>query len=1120
MASTYELIVQAVDKTSGPLGKVERSLDKLDRRSQGVSRTLKAAGGALAAFVTGRAVGSIVNTTARFEDLGETLDAVTGSAREGAKAFDFVKKFATQTQFGIEDLTKAYISLKANGVEPTQALLTTFTDTAAVTTDQLGALESMTKLFSRAAAGAGVSLEDLDMLADRGIPVYKILGERIGITRDQLTEFAKEGDNTSLILKELRAGLDDSFGGATKKKADNLSTAMSNFGIEVGLAANKIGSELRPQLTAAINDATKFIQENEKLLQVLGQGLGVAIDSTSKSLKILADNFNIVRDAALAYVGVRLFTNLQKTTAFFNKASGNSKTFGAALNVLGKRMGLVSGAAARAGSRFGGLSTALALVKRAGLGIITLLPRLAAGFAFSNPVTASIVALYTAFQVLKDRMFTIGGVTTNLSEIMRASFFALGNVFKSVAQSIAELWISAMDVVKRAFRGFVDIVSPSINRIMRGFKVMGNSLINTLKAVGAIGIDVWNSLGTNFGLMTSALGASFSRFVSNFQGYTASIRTTWLKLIRLLATKFADFVSQTGSVFNRASELLGFDPVFETMGIQAWATSFDGAIYRSEQRQKELFENGTMYAQQAADTIGQMNFTPNTNLEEIFKSDPLGAFGENVSEKLSAVGESVGGLVTRYRDHNTAIEQANQLRFLQNEAAAHGITVAQAEADAKARQREQQDALAGSIAATTVELQGYDAYLQNLLKTSNRETQETGYAMQAKAALKAELEAGRISLDTYAVAMNTVNQQLGITSQVASDAAAGVNQVTRELSGYEKYLNRITQSANQSANEIGYAMQAKQDLAKQLKDGKISIDAYAQAMVKLNRTTGTVKAITPPAAKTVRTELKKTAEVAKTTGDLIRDGFKSAGDSLKTELATALRTGTGIMDSFKNYFNSALDTILQSIIEKNITGPLTDQLFKLVDQTAPTGDFGGGLIKNMNGSLSKVNSDVSSWGSGLGSLFSSIFSNIGGLFKNFGSGISGFLGNLFGGMGGGGGGGFLGSIVSGIGGLFGGGGGGFFSGLGSLLGFANGGYPPVNRPSIVGERGPELFVPSTTGRVVPNNELGGGGEQTINFNINAVSTRDGIEFLLENKPAIIQMVQQASNKRGRAGILD
>ena len=40
-------------------------------------------------------------------------------------------------------------------------------------------------------------------------------------------------------------------------------------------------------------------------------------------------------------------------------------------------------------------------------------------------------------------------------------------------------------------------------------------------------------------------------------------------------------------------------------------------------------------------------------------------------------------------------------------------------------------------------------------------------------------------------------------------------------------------------------------------------------------------------------------------------------------------------------------------------------------------------------------------------------------------------------------------------------------------GGASGGYFMADTPYIVGERGPELFVPNANGQIVPNNELGG-----------------------------------------------
>ena len=72
-------------------------------------------------------------------------------------------------------------------------------------------------------------------------------------------------------------------------------------------------------------------------------------------------------------------------------------------------------------------------------------------------------------------------------------------------------------------------------------------------------------------------------------------------------------------------------------------------------------------------------------------------------------------------------------------------------------------------------------------------------------------------------------------------------------------------------------------------------------------------------------------------------------------------------------------------------------------------------------------------------------------------------------------------------GLFSGGtGGSIFGSIGKIFGFANGGMPPVGQPSLVGERGPELFVPQSAGRIIPNNQLGG-GQPIVNNNTTAVT---------------------------------
>ena len=67
--------------------------------------------------------------------------------------------------------------------------------------------------------------------------------------------------------------------------------------------------------------------------------------------------------------------------------------------------------------------------------------------------------------------------------------------------------------------------------------------------------------------------------------------------------------------------------------------------------------------------------------------------------------------------------------------------------------------------------------------------------------------------------------------------------------------------------------------------------------------------------------------------------------------------------------------------------------------------------------------------------------------------------------------------------------------LGGLIGglFANGGQPPVNKISVVGERGPELFVPKTAGTIIPNNALGGGNTTNNMITVNVDATGSSVQ---------------------------
>ena len=86
-----------------------------------------------------------------------------------------------------------------------------------------------------------------------------------------------------------------------------------------------------------------------------------------------------------------------------------------------------------------------------------------------------------------------------------------------------------------------------------------------------------------------------------------------------------------------------------------------------------------------------------------------------------------------------------------------------------------------------------------------------------------------------------------------------------------------------------------------------------------------------------------------------------------------------------------------------------------------------------------------------------------------------------------------------------------------IEGKARGGSVTANTPYIVGERGMELFVPNTSGKIVPNNALGG-DPVVVNFHVDAVDAQSFDSMMMQRENMIVGMIDQAFHRRGRAGI--
>ena len=1168
MATTYELIVKAVDKSSGPLAKIESNLKKTERASSRLSGNLKTAGAALAAFATGGVVRKIISTTASFEDLQDTLNTVTGSAKEGAIAFKGIQDFATRTQFGIEDLTTTYIKLAGAGIRPTEKLLTVFTDTAAVTTDQIGTLNAMADLFSRTTAG-GLGLEELNRLADRGVPVFAILERQLGLTRLEISEFGKTAEGAAQIRDALERGLTKSFGGATKKKLDNLSTAMSNFGINITLAAARLGKHLRPQLTAAINDANKFLETNGKLIDSLGSGLGDALLTSSKAIQVVAQNIELVKNAALAFIGVRLLGNLQGTAAAAAQLSGGSKNLSTRLQKVGEA--LSKSTLGKSVLIFGNLFTLFTNLGRKVLGLVPMIGRV--GLAIIkhavNPVnllrlrflasmtpvgrlaTVIMTVLGGAISFVKGAVERTLGSVVSFGEFGSAVMSVLGKAIQNAGTYLKQTFLDATESVKGWFNG----VKAAVGRVMQGVadfaKGTANFIANAfvvsiefikglftnlpgffkgaMRAVMELGKEAVNSLVNGF----AALGPALKMAVQgDFQGALDKVASGFAAdFSAAIAKGMADAPSLIPDI--DAAEIMGVDRVAQgakifqevieplrisinKTGVAAFEAAEDGIKPLTDAIADQIAANREAEKAAQLKTFKDIEAAHGANqLKQSIDDVNLG-LGDtgDVLEPLPALTDDFTAAVTR--NTNAAAElianmQSENLELQQLEAALANVGeiarmtgVSQSELTKQLQEkirmiRGETEATKENNSVTNTRISA-GAQIINTMKEENTKLRELKLTLdnvgeiarmtgvnesELTRILKeqiAVLEGNTTAVNNNAAAKGSTNAGASVIAGIQSDnkrlqelkatlanvgeiarmTGVSENTLTKELTDQIDILEGNTAAGNNKTSSGLKNLTASERIIESMKNENKelkNLKAAREDVANIARKQGIAEAELTKRLDERIASLENQGEKVKTLSETITEGIERQFNTLSGNLARSIVKGKGLLQSFKSFFDGILEQMLQAVIQKKIMEPLMNSIMG-----------GGGL---------------------------------------------GGLGGLFGGGGGFGG---LGGM---LGGLFGGGGGGIFSMIGGLFGFANGGVPPRDRPSIVGEKGPELFMPGTTGRVIPNDDLGDrGAGPNIQFNIQAIDSRSGTEFILENKTKIINMINSAQRQRGKLGIID
>lgn len=188
----------------------------------------------------------------------QQIDSIMGSALASVKG----------TAFGLDSAATIAANALASGVPEGERLtraLTTVANTAALAKVDMGEMGSV---FQKVWANGKVTTQEMNQLADRGVPIWQYLSEAFGVSNAELRKMIERGEITA-----------DMFENALGPAVEGMATSMSSS--FKGMAANALAalSRVGAMFAGPLLDAAKgFLGEATTLTDALGERLQPVAD--------------------------------------------------------------------------------------------------------------------------------------------------------------------------------------------------------------------------------------------------------------------------------------------------------------------------------------------------------------------------------------------------------------------------------------------------------------------------------------------------------------------------------------------------------------------------------------------------------------------------------------------------------------------------------------------------------------------------------------------------------------------------------------------------------------------------------------------------------------------------
>ena len=312
---------------------VKKSSSKMSTGFQKFGKTLDNVGGKVLTFgglfataFGGIQLKKVIDVGRQIEDLTVRLNALFGSAEEGAKAFDTLLEFAGRVPFQLEEIQSASANL---------AIVSEDAEELAKNLELTGNVASVTGLDFKTTAeqiqrslSSGISSADL--FRERGVKA--MLGFSAG-AEVSLSETEKAFERVF--------GRGGKFGNATAELAKTLTGTLSMLQDKLLVFRKAVASEFNEELKSQLNDANNALQDSQEQIEKFGEDVGKSLANLTRGI---VENFETIKDVTTA-LGIFLTGSLlykiitSKGFLAFTALVVFVKEYNDAMEVMKKRFG-------------------------------------------------------------------------------------------------------------------------------------------------------------------------------------------------------------------------------------------------------------------------------------------------------------------------------------------------------------------------------------------------------------------------------------------------------------------------------------------------------------------------------------------------------------------------------------------------------------------------------------------------------------------------------------------------------------------------------------------------------------------------------------------------------------